>query len=353
MVVKFGIFFILYPIANLIFFHGVYKNVFRKLCYIWGEYGDIVKKIEFKFMLTSFWQEVIKQRLIYRQSKVRWSRHILISWSFVILFFIVVLFIIFTRILPQKFLISGISRKIFDFSFDLLGFLILMGTSVALLRMYYIRKSEDIIYHDPVAVVLLFVTVGSGFILEAFPLAFASEFYQYSFFGSLIAKIIDPILNSYRYFDMFWYAHVGIACVLLAYISHSRLIHIIVNPLGRLLTAQQEVQNQKIRSVAGGLMYSISPQVLEEKNKQIQIFSKTKIWALSIYGVSQGFILLIMNAYFTVASIYFKLSVFSVVLTSFILVGYIIKDKEIPDEFKLNSTIKTENSNGKNLKKSF
>lgn len=334
MIEKFGLIWIYAPPITGIFFYGIYKNLLKKLSYILEEYGRILKdRLESRALISSFLCEVILQRLVYRQSKIRWLRHILISWGFILLFITDISFVILTRLFPQDYFIREFGRKLFDFSFDFFGLVILLGTFIALVRIYNVRESENIIYHDPVAVLLVLIATFSGFVLEALRLINERIFDPYSLFGSLIALLLETFYQPKDIiYDAVWFFHVGIAGALIAYIPYSRLIHIIATPAGRLMDSQTKARNEKIRSVAGGLMnpgYLQPTAGTEDKNG---VFLRTKIFTLFFYILCQTVLLLTSTTYFEVNSIYFTMTFLSVGITTLIFSVYLMRDKEVVED---------------------
>jgi len=186
---KMWIFTPIISVATGIFLAVLYRNVVRKLLDIWQQWRDRWSRddVDLGALAKSFVIEVLFQRKLYRDDRLRWARHIFIYWGFVGLWIFDMAFFFFTKILHLP--LRHPFRLFLDFGLDLYGGILLLGLTVALIRAYFVRGSRGTIYNDTPAVALIFVVVVTGFLLEALRLA-SSVFEPYmawSFIGLALA----------------------------------------------------------------------------------------------------------------------------------------------------------------------
>lgn len=254
---KMWIFIPIISAASGVFLSALYRNIVRSLQGIWQQWGDRWSRneVELGALAKSFVIEVLFQRKLYRDSRLRWARHIFIYWGFVGLFVFDMIFFFFTKILqlpPQH-----PFHLFLDFGLDLYGGILLLGLTVALIRAYVVKGSLGATYNDTPAVALIFGVVVTGFLLEALRLA-SSAFepsMTWSFIGLALATPLRSLNRSWdSVYESLWIFHAVIASVSIAYIPLSRMVHIFAVPLGRLLESQQKMLTAKIQSIGRGLM---------------------------------------------------------------------------------------------------
>ena len=254
---KMWIFTPIISVATGIFLAVLYRNVVRRLQGIWQQWHDMWSRddVNFGVLVRSFLIEVLLQRKLYHDDRLRWVRHIFIYWGFIGLWFFDMVFFFFTKILhlPPR----NSFHLFLDFGLDLYGGVLLLGLSIALIRAFFVRGSKSTIYNDTPAVILIFVVVVTGFLLEAVRLA-SSKFeptMAWSFIGLVLAMPLRGLsLPWASLYEGLWIFHAVIASVFIVYIPLSRMVHIFAVPLGRLLESQQEVLAAKIQSIGRGLM---------------------------------------------------------------------------------------------------
>ncbi|MGB3717203.1 MAG: hypothetical protein WA996_22505 [Candidatus Promineifilaceae bacterium] len=246
-------------VASGIFLLALYRSVANKLQGIWQQWRDTYTwsrdDLNTKALIRAFVIEVVFQRKLYRDDRLRWARHIFIYWGFVGLWIFDGIFFFFTKILNLQ------PRHPFhlflDFGLDLYGGVLLLGLSVALIRAYFVRGSKGSIYNDTPAVSLLFVVTATGFFLEALRLVSVpyEPYMSWSFLGLALASALGSLNWPWAsVYEVTWIFHAVIASVSIAYIPLSRMVHIFAVPLGRLLESQQEMLAVKIQSIGRGLM---------------------------------------------------------------------------------------------------
>lgn len=244
-------------VASGIFLMVFYRKVIRALRGIWQQWhGSWSRRdLDFGALARNFVIEVLFQRQLFRDNRVRWIRHVFIYWGFVGLWILDLAFFFFTKIVkvPER----EPLRLFLDFGLDLYGGILLIGLTVALVRAYFVRGSKGSIYNDTPAVVLFFIVAASGFLLEALRLAGVpyEPYMAWSFIGLPLARLLQSMALPWdSLYQGVWIFHAVIASVSIAYIPLSRMVHIIAVPMGRLLESQQKMLTAKIESVGRGLM---------------------------------------------------------------------------------------------------
>ena len=243
--------------ASGIFLMVFYRKVIRALRGIWQQWhGSWSRRdLDLGALVRSFVIEVLFQRQLFRDNRVRWIRHIFIYLGFVGLWILDLVFFFFTKIVkvPER----DPLRLFLDFGLDLYGGILLIGLTVALIRAYLVRGSKGSIYNDTPAVVLFFVVTASGFLLEALRLAAVpyEPHLAWSFIGLALARLLQSTgLPWDSLYQGTWIFHAILASASIAYIPLSRMVHIVAVPMGRLLESQQKMLAAKIESVGRGLM---------------------------------------------------------------------------------------------------
>lgn len=245
--VYFNTFLAFHVIALIIFALGIYLKVST---WTKGNLHGITKHKEIAFLKLIFGiifskhiievikiliLDVILQRRIFHQDKVRWVMHTLIIIGFLGLLLIVEPFSIifhgteFGTIYPQ-----GIFA-------DFFGLLLLMGLSIAVLRRFILKaKQLRSSLDDTISLLLLFVVVASGFIVEAVRFIDIKPTIDviYSFFGYWLSGFVASSWSIYH--DDLWLIHALISSAFLAYIPFSKFFHIIATPITILISSYEE-----------------------------------------------------------------------------------------------------------------
>lgn len=244
-------------LASGVFLMAFYVNVLKKLSGIWFLWGNLWsrKDLQLSALLRAFVVEVLFQRKLYRNDRIRWMRHILIYWGYGGLWLLDLVFFLSIKImhLPPE----NRFRLFLDFGLDLYGGILLVGLIMALLRAYAVRESKSTMYNDTISVGLILLVVVTGFLLEAVRLASSpyESYFAWSFVGLAFASSLRglnlPLLTLH---EGLWIFHAVIASLSIAYIPFSRLVHIFAVPLGRLIESQQKLLVAKVRSLGNGLM---------------------------------------------------------------------------------------------------
>jgi nitrate reductase gamma subunit len=148
---------------------------------------------------------------------------------------------VFTRFVFQiDFFITGAGGLILEFLMDFLGLLILSGTIASFIRRSIKRPNMITEREDILAVLLLFLIVVTGFLLEGFrmavlPVTFESYF---SFGGLALASLFRQIPLAWTDIHFYtWIVHATIVFIFLAYIPFSKFIHFIACPVSILASS--------------------------------------------------------------------------------------------------------------------
>ena len=249
--------------ACIVFWVGVYRKVISTnivTFHMWERFLDR-KGVEPRAFLRRLWKDVILQETLREQSKIRWMRHILIYWGFVLLWITDILFAFSLEYLPILGFpyISEVPhiRTVFKLFFESFGLMLLLGVSAALIWGFAVRKTDRRIYSDTPTAVFLFFVVLTGYLAEG--ARFASIAYapamEYSFFGNFFAALLRNRGLPYSSLHQgTWFLHVILACAFIAYFPVKRLIHSCATPVGKLMQSQKVLLESKLNGVVGGLL---------------------------------------------------------------------------------------------------
>ena len=211
--------------------------------YIWSMgHGKVLprEEIERKRMVHLLFYEAILQRKLLRESRLRWFIYLSESFGFMALFFVFLVFVFTRFVLKIDFFITGAGGLILDFLMDFLGLLIFSGTIASFIRRSIKRPNMITEREDLIAVLLLFLIVVTGFLLEGFrmavlPVTFESYF---SFVGLGVASILRWIPLEWTNIHFYtWVVHATIVFAFLAYIPFSKFIHFIGCPVSILASS--------------------------------------------------------------------------------------------------------------------
>ena len=135
---------------------------------------------------------------------------------------------------------SGAGGLILEFLMDLLGLLILSGTIASFIRRSIKRPNMITEREDILAVLLLFLIVLTGFLLEGFRLAVLPVTFEsyFSFVGLAMASLFRLIPLAWTDIHFYtWIVHATIVFIFLAYIPFSKFIHFIACPVSILASS--------------------------------------------------------------------------------------------------------------------
>ncbi|MEN8188763.1 MAG: 4Fe-4S dicluster domain-containing protein [Thermodesulfobacteriota bacterium] len=170
--------------------------------------GGLFTKEQLSVMGNAFVQQILLQKHIREQDRLRWIMHMLIFTAFTFL-------LIFHAL--DKIIVTPLFNRFYLVMNPWLitaGLIVLAGLSIALWRRYILKvprlKTSGM---DLYTIIILFVIILSGLFME-------------------ITK-----LSSYDYYQKIWWVHI-IACLFgLAYLPFSKMFHMITTPLSLLANA--------------------------------------------------------------------------------------------------------------------
>jgi len=211
--------------------------------YLWSMgHGKVLatEEIEQKRVVQFLFFEAILQRKLFKESRLRWFIYLSESFGFMALFFVFLVFVFTRFVFKIDFFTTGAGGLILDFLMDFLGLLILSGTIASFIRRSIKRPNMITEREDLIAVLLLFLIVITGFLLEGFrmavlPVTFESYF---SFAGLVVASLLRWIPVAWTDIHFYtWIVHATLVFIFLAYIPFSKFIHFIACPVSILASA--------------------------------------------------------------------------------------------------------------------
>ncbi len=174
--------------------------------------------------------------------------HFFIFWGFLVLSVGTALVAIqadFTDLLFKVKFLKGGFYLIFSFFLDLAGLMAIIGILMAMYRRYVTKPSRlDNKPDDAIVLVWILVVLVTGFLAEGVRIAHSMPDYEkWSFVGYVTAYIFAgmPKESIEVTHKVFWYFHMVISFGLIAYIVHSRLLHIITSSLNMMFRGVEDV----------------------------------------------------------------------------------------------------------------
>ena len=258
-------------VALVILDHGIYRKLILGNMPTWERFRRFVSRENSDpvAMRETLINDVVLQTALFSTGKLRWLRHTLIFWGFVLLCLTELLAVGFRDAWPA-FGLSDIWRESghplrlgFDFAYDLFGLMILAGCVLALVWRAMVNGKPEQKFSDmPTVLFLLFVVV-SGFLVEAMRIAGrAPDVHDvFSFVGFVLAAVLPSgTWLGEKGYEISWLVHVLGSCLFIAYVPVKRLIHSCATPMGRLMNSQKGMLEAKKRAVLSGLMVPKTPQ---------------------------------------------------------------------------------------------
>ena len=255
-----GILFLLMIPFGTVFLIGAYLNIWRKLKPMLWEWLGSLRKGNFdpKSFVNALIYEVLLIRRIYRQSKFRWARHMLIFWGLGVLILFDIFSSLFLKAFPLQALLA-VRETAMEVVFNLLGIILLVGLVIALIGFYVYRRSEDKIYYSPIMTTLILIATISGFLAEAFELASTpyDPIMEYTLLGNWIASYLRTVgVDWSAVYSFASPLHIVLSGVAFAYVPFDKGIHMLITTIGRLMNSQGAAWKGKIRGVLEGLTES-------------------------------------------------------------------------------------------------
>jgi hypothetical protein len=252
-------FWILIPLFIGLLFIGLYRNLFVKIGVIFGASGRFIplQDVDAAALGQAYTDEVVLQRRIRLRGRMPWTRHMLISWGFSVLFAFDILTALLTKYLPSEPFLRGNGGWLFlKFGLNLSGMVLLAGLLIALVRGLRSAGREEAKFNDTPGTIFLLLVVVTGFVAQGMHVANvpAQPGGGWALLGHWMGEAMRagaPYTGSYSFF---WMAHALAASAFLAYLGWSRMIHVFAAPLGRLFYSQPALREAKVRPVMEGLL---------------------------------------------------------------------------------------------------
>jgi nitrate reductase gamma subunit len=251
--------------ALIAFDSGIYRKLVKKNLPAWNRFRRFIRReaSDPAAMRKTFVNDVILQRALFHTSKIRWFRHALIFWGFVLMFVTELIAVVVRDAFPA-FGWQDVWRSpghpvrlAFDVVFDVTGLMVMVGCIIALLWRFSVRGKPERKFADaPMSLFLLFV-VATGFIVEGWRMAQSpgEPGHQWSFVGQGFAYLMSPLVTaSGTAYQPLWLLHVVAACALIGYLPVTRLVHTCATPIGRLMNSQVGLLAARKIGVLGALM---------------------------------------------------------------------------------------------------
>jgi nitrate reductase gamma subunit len=227
----------------------------RKLAAILGSAVGIILSRRIFHLLGVLLRDGIFHLRLLRESRLRWSAHILAFMSFFLLgllsvvtgFVVEILIPLFGVHHPATDVLANVDHPITALLNEALGLALMLGLAFILYRRY-VQKDPQLrsIAEDNIMVVLLALITVSGYPLEAFRLL-AEEVPAgeavWGFLGFGLAELLRPLHWPWEalHYGLF-FGHVALSIIMLLYLPFSKLFHMVMSPLIVAINALEEVQ---------------------------------------------------------------------------------------------------------------
>lgn len=254
-----SLFWILIPLFVGILFIGLYRNLLVKLGVILGVSGRFIslRHVDAAALGQAYAEEVVLQRRIRLRGRLPWTRHMLISWGFSVLFAFDLLTALFTKYLPLEPFKPGNAGWLFlKFGLNVSGMVLLVGLLIALARGVATAGTAEARFNDHPGTIFLLLVVLTGFAAQAMHFANLppDPSRAWALLGHWLGEALRPGAPYLRSYSFFWATHALLASAFLAYLGWSRMIHIFAAPLGRIFYSQSTLREAKVRAVMEGLL---------------------------------------------------------------------------------------------------
>ena len=191
--------------------------------------------------------DVLLQRRLYRQSRIRWFIHSLIFLPFVFRFAWGLVALIASLWKPEWSWVWAMINKndaTTAFLFDLTGIMVLFGVILAVIRGLAKRSRHlpGLPKQDYLALGLLAGIVVIGYFVEGMRIAMtgAPQGAQCAFVGYGLSLLFSGASGLTQAYGYIWYIHAILTGAFVAYLPFSRLFHIIMTPVVLAINAVSE-----------------------------------------------------------------------------------------------------------------
>lgn len=200
--------------------------------------------------------DILLQRRLYQQSKIRWGMHALIFYPFFFRLLWGSSALLCSHAMPGwdvTWMMVDKNNPLTALLFDVSGIMILFGIALAAVRSRFGRSGtiSGLPGRDWPALILMGGIVVIGFILEGMRMAMTGLVIDagYAFIGYWISGIFMHSSGLIEIYSSIWYMHAILVGVLVAYLPFSRLFHVVIAPLVLIVNAAcgYSKENGKLR----------------------------------------------------------------------------------------------------------
>jgi len=216
--------------------------------YAKGRRESLYKKPDYLMMIKAFFRDVVFQRQLAERSTGRWLIHIAIFYGFLGLLLLSAIAVALETVIPadsalSQYMLHGQGHNYYKAAGDFFGLIIMTGLYLALIRRFIVGDKQ--LYSDAsdvLALIALLILVTTGFLLEAARIALLppDPVLKYSFIGYVLADMLRGIRGLSSIAGALWVFHALLNALLLAYIPHSKFLHIVNSPVEIVLNASEE-----------------------------------------------------------------------------------------------------------------
>ncbi len=252
-------------VSIVLFDIGMYQVIYSKNQPTWERYRQHIRRedAEPAAMRDAFITDVAFHTNLMSVSGLRWLRHTLMFWGFVLLFAVEVAAVFVREGIPAFGwtdiweILDHPVRLAFDFAFEFFGFMVLTGCLLAFIWRIKASNTDESKYADTPSAVFLFLVVLSGFLLEGGRLAMDGlpAGSGLSFVGWIFASMAPGesgfLASAYT---PLWYLHVFGSLGFIVYVPAHRLAHSCATPVGRMMNSQKKILARKREHSLRGLM---------------------------------------------------------------------------------------------------
>lgn len=187
-------------------------------------------------VLKFLFYDAFLQRGILRLNILRWANYMTLSMGFSLLFILMLLVYGYTTTAGVRtFGIPFPGGRILDFLMDFLGLSVLVGVFLSALRRYVLKQPQlRAEIRDNAALLLIFLIIFTGFLLEAFRIAVLPFAWKHSpsFVGFTLALLFRGLPLNWTTLHFYtWNFHFLLAFGFVAYIPYSKFAHIVTCPV--------------------------------------------------------------------------------------------------------------------------
>ncbi|MFH0811766.1 MAG: (Fe-S)-binding protein [Pseudomonadota bacterium] len=213
------LFYVLAALSVFVFIAGCYRNL-----YAWFTGWPIQGTANWPLIFRRVLKDVFGNVKIFLGDLFGGLTHLFIMWGFFVLFLGTVL------LASHEYLFTYLRGSLFEYYelvLDVFGLLFVVGLVMAIVRRYVLKAGKMNNLTEDVFILLLLLTIGiTGFLIEGFRLAADPKpWMNWSPVGAFLASFLGGETKAWHLF--FWWTHVVLSLLLIAYIPFSKLFHLI------------------------------------------------------------------------------------------------------------------------------